>query len=122
MKRKTIIISILVAVILSFASVTSVVAYDFVKSNAEKRNITSPLFTVRAQRSINKENHKTIYANYLGNGEQPSIAFPEKSKEHVWVDKAIKLFDKIILSPRMQSCATCTYAISKLLLPMRVVP
>lgn len=93
MNKKALVISILAAVLIVSASLSSVVGTIAVKSNDEKISIASPLFAVRTQRSLNKEETKKINSNYLGKGKQLNILLPKKPMVQIWIDKAIKLFD-----------------------------
>ena len=92
MNKKALVISISAAVLIVLASLSSVIGTNIVKSDAE-RSIASPLFAVRTQRSLDKEEAKKISANYLGKGKQLNILLPKKSMAQVWIDKAIKIFD-----------------------------
>ncbi|UCF12733.1 MAG: hypothetical protein JSW06_00350 [Thermoplasmatales archaeon] len=93
MNKKTLIVSTLAAVLIVLASLSSVIGTNIVKSDA-KKSIASPLFAVRTQRSLDLEEAKKISANYLGKGKQLSILLPKKSMAQVWIDKAIKIFDR----------------------------
>jgi len=93
MNKKALVISISAAVLIVLASLSSVIGTNAIKSNDEKRSIASPLFAVRTQRSLDKEEAKKISANYLGKGKQLNILLPKKSMAQVWIDKAIKIFD-----------------------------
>jgi len=92
MNKKTLVISISAAILIVLASLSSVIGTNIVKSDAE-RNIASPLFTVRTQRSLDREEAKKISANYLGKEKQLNILIPKKSIAQIWIDKAIKIFD-----------------------------
>ncbi len=84
-------ISILAAAIITLAPISSVVGTNIVNPDGEKG---SPLFIVRAQRSLSKENAKDIITNYIGKGEQLNILLPKRSMEQIWIDRAIKLVDE----------------------------
>ena len=90
MNKKALVISILAAVLIVSASLSSVVGTIAVKSNDEKISIASPLFTVRTQRSLNKEETKKINSNYLGKGNTLNLLFLRKSSLQSHIDKALK--------------------------------
>jgi hypothetical protein len=90
MNKKILIISILAAIIVALAPLSSVVGTINVNSDTKK---SSPLFAVRAQRSQDEENAKNIITNYLGKGEQLSILLPKRSMSQIWFDRAIKIVD-----------------------------
>ena len=90
MNKKILIISILAAIIVALAPLSSVVGTINVNSDTKKG---SPLFAVRTQRSQDEENAKNIITNYLGKGEQLSILLPKRSMSQIWFDRAIKIVD-----------------------------
>ncbi len=92
MNKKALVVSILAAVLIVLASLSSVIGTNIVKSDAE-RSIASPLFSVRTQRSLDGEEAKKISANYLGKGKQLNILLPKKSMAQIWINKAIKIID-----------------------------
>jgi hypothetical protein len=83
-------ISILAAIIIVLAPLSSVVGTHNVHPES---TIGSPLFAVRTQRSQNEENAKNIITNYLGKGEQLRISLPNRSMTQIWIDRAIKIVD-----------------------------
>ena len=93
MNKKALVISILAAVLIVSASLSSVVGTIAVKSNDEKISIASPLFAVRTQRSLNKEETKKINSNYLGKGNTLNLLFLKKSSLQSYIDKALKIID-----------------------------
>lgn len=93
MKKKILIGSILAAVLIVLASLTSAVGTNALLSNGEKVSIVSPLFSVRSQRSLDIKSTEKISSHYLGEGKQLNIFLPEKSKAQILIDKAIKIFD-----------------------------
>jgi len=93
MNKKALVISILAAVLIVLASLSSVVGTIAVKSNDEKISIASPLFAVRTQRSLNKEETKKINSNYLGKGNTLNLLFLRKSSLQSYIDKALKIID-----------------------------
>ena len=74
MEKKALVISVITIVLIVLASWNPVVGTTFVKSDAEK-GIASPLFAVRAQRSVHKEEIKKVHANYLGKGRILNLFF-----------------------------------------------
>ncbi len=92
MNKKALVVSILAAVLIVLASLSSVIGTNIVKSDAE-RSIASPLFTVRTQRSLDKEEEKKISANYLGKGKTLNLLFLRKSSLQSYVDRALKIID-----------------------------
>ena len=93
MNKKALVVSILAAVLIVLASLSSVVGTNAIKSNDEKRSIASPLFAVRTQRSLEKEEEKKISANYLGKGKTLNLLFLRKSSLQSYVDRALKIID-----------------------------
>ena len=93
MNKKALVISILAAALIVLASLSSVVGTIAVKSNDEKISIASPLFAVRTQRSLNKEETKKINSNYLGKGNTLNLLFLRKSSLQSYIDKALKIID-----------------------------
>lgn len=93
MNKKALIMSSLAVVLIVSASLSSVVGTIAVKSNDEKISIASPLFAVRAQRSLNKEETKKINSNYLGKGNTLNLLFLRKSSLQSYIDKALKIID-----------------------------
>lgn len=93
MNKKALIMSSLAVVLIVSASLSSVVGTIAVKSNDEKISIASPLFAVRTQRSLNKEETKKINSNYLGKGNTLNLLFLRKSSLQSYIDKALKIID-----------------------------
>jgi len=75
MKKKILIGSIIAVVLLTLVSFTSVVGYSSVKSDSK---ITSPLFGIRTNRAINKE-QDAVKSNYIGKDEKITIPFTYKN-------------------------------------------
>jgi len=92
MKKKISVGSVLVILLILLAPVASVVASNVLKSNIEKRSLISPLFTVRAQRSLYRESTEKISVNYLGKEKQLNIFPSRKSQNEDMINKAIKIF------------------------------
>lgn len=93
MNKKALIMSSLAVVLIVSASLSSVVGTIAVKSNDEKISIASPLFAVRTQRSLNKEETKKINSNYLGKENTLNLLFLRKSSLQSYIDKALKIID-----------------------------
>ena len=90
MKKQILIISIVAAFLMILLPISAVVGTNIVKSDAEKRNIASPLFTTRVN-SIIKKDTKRINANYLGKGKILYLFLLKESSLQSWIDKAIKI-------------------------------
>ena len=84
MKNKIFISSIILIALLIGASLTTVVGYNSVESNETQ----SPLFNIRINNVIQKDNENFNY-NYIGKNKVPPIFFPIK-------DRTIKAFQKAI--------------------------
>ena len=104
MKKKMLIGCILAAVVIVFAgSLAPVVGFQTAKLNT-KNTYGSPLFAVRTQRSLHKEDTKKISSSYLGEEKTLNLFFLKKSSLQNWIDKAMKFvnvrpeFLKIILN------------------------
>jgi hypothetical protein len=69
------VISGIAALGLILLPIKSVVNTNVIKSKTEK---IPPLFIVRSQRSLKKDNSKNIITNYLGKGEQLNLLLPKK--------------------------------------------
>jgi len=93
MKRKIVIGSILAAVLIVLASLTSVVGTTSVISNVEKTGVVSPLFALRAQRITNNENENKINFNYIGKGKTLNLGFQTKTTYNILVNKAFKIIE-----------------------------
>ena len=91
MNKKALIMSSLAVVLIVSASLSSVVGTIAVKSNDEKISIASPLFAVRTQRSLNKEETKKINSNYLGKDSALNIFLCREKGLHNAVSRALKL-------------------------------
>ena len=93
MKKKIFTVSILAATLIILATITPTIGTNIVKSDIEKDIVFSPLFSIRSERSIDKESSKEIATNYIGKERQLNIYLPEKSLNWLWINNAIKLFD-----------------------------
>jgi len=93
MIKKTLIISLLAAVLIMLASLSSVVGTNSLKLNDENKRIVSPLFTIRSQRSLNKESTKIVNSDYLGKSNRLNLFFLQKTSLEKWIDKALKIID-----------------------------
>lgn len=94
MNEKTLIISILAIVLIILASLSTVVGTNVIKSNNEKENIPSPLFTIRTQRFIEKDNPKMIQSQYIGKDNTLNIFLFSDKIQYNAVNKALKLLGK----------------------------
>ncbi|UCF12732.1 MAG: hypothetical protein JSW06_00345 [Thermoplasmatales archaeon] len=93
MNKKALVVSTLAAILIILASLSSVVGTNAIKSNDEKRSISSPLFAVRTQRSLDGEETKKVNANYIGKGKALNLLFLRKSPLQSYVDRALKIID-----------------------------
>jgi hypothetical protein len=89
MKRKLTIGSIFAAAILVLVSFISVVGYQSAQAN--EKESSSPLFTVRTQRATQKTSEGFISA-FLGKGKQLNIFPSRKSQNEDMINKAIIFF------------------------------
>jgi len=92
MNKKILFGSILAAALILLASLSSVVGFQTEKSNTEKKNV-SPLFTIRKNRSLNKEDTKDITSNYIGKGKTMNLFLSKESSLQNWVNKALKIIE-----------------------------
>ncbi len=93
MRKKIFTVSIFAAIIIILAAITPAIGTNVVRSDIEKDFVFSPLFSIRSERSIDKESSKEIATDYIGKERQLNIYLPEKSLESLWIDNAITLFD-----------------------------
>ena len=91
MKKKILIGSIIAVVILTLVSFTSVVGFQSVKSNSA---IASPLFGVRTNRAINKE-QDAVTSDYIGKGKDVGIFLFHRNDNIVLVQKLIKRINEM---------------------------
>lgn len=91
MNKKTLVVSILATVLIVLASLTSVVGTNVIKSHTEKGTIASPLFAVRVQRSVDKEDSKKIHSHYLGKDSALNIFLCREKGLHNAASRALKL-------------------------------
>ena len=87
MKKKLIVASFLVAVIIILTSLTSVIGVQTTKTSFT--NI-SPLFSNRLTTMIDKNNGE-INSNYIGKGTSLNLFSNKKSYVRGWMDKAIRI-------------------------------
>ncbi len=100
MDRKILVGSIIAVAILVLVSFTSVVGYSSVKSTTGKE---SPLFNIRTNRAIGKED-QVLTSNHVGKGN--TLPFPKRDDKEILTQKAVdiirmiddKTFDKFIAS------------------------
>ncbi|UCD13226.1 MAG: hypothetical protein JSW60_06620 [Thermoplasmatales archaeon] len=113
MKKKIMIVSSVIALLLITTSLTSVIGSNVDKSNNEERDIESPLFTIRQQRLIYRDENNKINSNYLGNGKTLNILFEKQKNLQSSLGKTLrllqskpslitKLLDKIENNPRIE--------------------
>ena len=92
MNKKILILSILAAVLMILLPISSVVGTNVVKSN-EKKTGLSPLFAVRSQRSVFKENTVNIDTSYVGKGKILNLFLSRQSSLQQMLNRAIKLIE-----------------------------
>ena len=79
------------AILLTLASLTSVVGTDpFIMTKGESV-VDSPLFCVRTQQFVQKEKVQRISSNYIGKGMWYASFFVKRSSIDSWIDRAIYL-------------------------------
>jgi hypothetical protein len=88
MEKKILILSVSAAVFLVVASFSSVIVANSMQSS---QKIDSPLFTVRAQRSLHKESGQTVQSYYLGKGLNSQLFLTTKPSLSAAIDKTIAL-------------------------------
>jgi hypothetical protein len=88
MEKKILILSVSAAVFLVVASFSSVIGTNSMQSS---QKIDSPLFTVRAQRSLHKESGQTVQSYYLGKGLNSQLFLTTKPSLSAAIDKTIAL-------------------------------
>ena len=91
MKKKILIGSIIAVVILTLVSFTSVVGFQSVKSNSA---IASPLFGVRTNRAINKE-QDAVTSDYIGKGKSLNILLPSRNDKAELVEKLLERINEM---------------------------
>jgi hypothetical protein len=91
MNRKILIISISAAVLLVLASFSSVIGANDMQS---KKKIDSPLFMVRTQRSLSKDNQARVQSHYLGKGLTSNLFITTKPSLSTAIDRTIKLLNQ----------------------------
>ena len=92
MDRKILLGSIGAAVLLILVSFNSVVGSNAERLSAESNHV-SPLFTLRANRRINKDYSHNMNPAYIGKGRLLNIFPDQKLSLRAWADKAVKLID-----------------------------
>jgi len=86
MNNKILVGSIIAVIILVLVSFTGVVGYQTTKSSAIAK--TSPLFSVRSNRAIDKDS-KDITCDYVGKGEEINIQIPKRNTNGNLLIKAL---------------------------------
>lgn len=92
MNKKILILSILAAVLMVLLPISSVVGTIVIRNNGE-RNVCSPLFAVRSQRSVFKENTVNIDTSYVGKGKMLNLFLSRQSSLQQMLNRAIKLIE-----------------------------
>ena len=87
MKQKLFIISVLVATLIIFTSLTSVVGVQTTKTEGR---YSSPLFSKRLTSMIDKDDEE-IQSNYIGKGNTLNLFSNKRSYLRLWMDKAIRI-------------------------------
>ena len=94
MNKKILIGSILAVVLLTLVSFSSVVGYRSVESDSK---FLSPLFGIRTNRAINKE-QDVVTSDYIGQGEKNVIPIPIRDEKKILlqmtINKLIKMDEK----------------------------
>lgn len=91
MNKKILIISISAAVLLVVASFSSVIGTNDVKST---NKIESPLFMVRTQRSLSKDDQARVQSHYLGKGLTSNLFITTKPSLSMAIDRTVKLLNQ----------------------------
>ena len=94
MKKKIMIVSCAIALLLITTSLTSVIGSNVNKSDNEKRDVASPLFTIRQQRFIHRDENNKINSNYLGNGRTLNILFEKQKNLQSAFGKTLRLLQR----------------------------
>lgn len=92
MQKKILVGSVFAALIIIILPMSAVVGSNIIRSDIEKRNIASPLFTKRIDTALEKKPSK-INTNYIGKGKIFNIFFRQKTSLQTWIDKAIKIIN-----------------------------
>jgi len=88
MKKKILILSVLAAALLVVASFSSVIGTE---STQSLEKISSPLFAIRTQRSIDTERQQTVQTSYLGKGLDSRLFFNTKPSLGIALDQTVRL-------------------------------
>lgn len=91
MNKKILIISISAAVLLVVASFSSVIGTNDVQST---KKIESPLFMVRTQRSLSKDDQARVQSHYLGKGLTSNLFITTKPSLSTAIDRTVKLLNQ----------------------------
>lgn len=113
MKKKIMIVSYAIALLLVTVSLTSVIGYNIDRSNDDKRDVVSPLFAFRQQRIIKNDVNNKINSNYLGYSRSLNLIFDHQNRIQGDLGKTlrllqknpgliVKLIDKIENNPRIE--------------------
>jgi len=87
MNKKILIGSIIAVVLLTLVSFSSVVGYSSVKSDSK---IVSPLFGIRTNRAIDKE-QDAVTSDYIGKGKAINILLPRRNDKADLIEKFVNL-------------------------------
>ncbi len=90
MEKKTLIITISAAVLLVLASISSVIGST---PEQTSKQATSPLFTVRTQRSIQASDEHAIQSQYLGKGITSHLFRSRQPSLDSALDRAVKMLN-----------------------------
>jgi hypothetical protein len=91
MNKKILIISVSAAVLLVVASFSSVIGTNDAQST---KKIDSPLFMVRTQRSLFKDDQARLQSHYLGKGLTSNLFITTKPSLSTTIDRTIKLLNQ----------------------------
>lgn len=90
MKKKILVISVSAVVLLVLASYSSVVGTSNVQST---QKVESPLFAIRTQRSIQRENEQAVQSYYLGKGLNSHLFSPIQPSLNSALDRTVKMLN-----------------------------
>jgi len=110
MKGKLLIGSIFTVMIIILVSFVSVVGYQAVKVNNNESS--SPLFTIRTQRAIQKVSENNYISNFIGKNKEIYLGFSNSISLPTWVEQLVdwiekntklidKLFENILVNPEL---------------------
>lgn len=91
MKKKGMYLSIGAAVFLVLASLTSVIGFSTTHSQDQQNSVDSPLFTVRAKRSIGQTADDSLKTTYLGKGRTSHLFLSKISSTQSIIERGLQL-------------------------------